>query len=212
MTGQFKKVVPLEAQEKLLALAMLMQEDLTSLKCESYGDVNLEQVSGVSYDGFWAWQNGGYEVNALIRCDQDPSYHPCNAMTEWADEQSKYCWKSFLEDNNLPLGAEWDDLTDKQQNDLSDYETEFFEGALLQFECWQEDNKNHNLHGEYNIFMRISVNFRDAPYFRSKSADTLAELTIPQDEFLKMDMSALCKVLLNRAKNVNQTTNQAMEA
>lgn len=179
-------VVTPDVRQALLNLAEYVKGELdTYSKVEAFGEVELDTISGVAYDGFIPWQLGGYEVSCLIRCDADSGHSiPCSGMAEHAEAMRKLCFEDFLEDKKLPKITTYDDLTEEQVQELWDCEDEYLQPALLQFECWQSEVGGwRNDAGK--VMLRLSVNYADAPYYRSKYATTLHELNLAPEVLLE---------------------------
>ena len=121
--------------------------------------------------------------------DQDTSYHFTKQQFEHMDARAKDCWESFLSDNDLPEDLTYEDLSDDQQNDLSDYKSEWFDPALLRFETWIDRDST--------VFLRLSLAYSDAPYYRTKhDNETLYERNMTEDELLATDVSSLAKDMI----------------
>ena len=94
-----------------------------------------------------------------------------------------------MRDSNLESGIEWDNLTEKQKEEFSDYELEWFESALVQFQVFAN---NFGYGGNKpSVTVRVSVNYKDAPYYREKYAEDLNSTDYTLDEFMKLSIQEL---------------------
>jgi hypothetical protein len=177
-----RETVPLKIQANLKALIDLAQTDLINdLGCECVqSNETIEPISGVGYDGFMPWQDGGYELTAYYRNECDASFHFCAEQTEFNTAIDERAHAEFYADNNINPLTEYDDLTDDQQHDLDELESNLFEDAPVSFYAYAKDG---------NIILRLAINFRDAEYGREKYEHVLKEKTIKYSTF------ARCKAL-----------------
>jgi hypothetical protein len=199
----FKQSMPDAVALKMKALAELVEQDYISEQGEAYGCTHSNEVSGVGYAGFMPFQDGGYEVTELYRNDQDSSYHFNDAQTEWVDNQTTRMYEAFAWDNRkelvnagvtLPEGWGYNDLPEDLQNVFSDYENEWFEPALLRFTTWAYvDAKWGN--PATSVMMRVSLGYKDAPYYREKYDEDLKEITLSFEDFLVTDNETLANQL-----------------
>lgn len=178
----FADHAPQDIREHLKALAEYAAENLDSLGGESFGEAQLGEVNGVGYDGFIPFQLGGYDATLWTRFDMDSSYHLTEGMTQESERLQKMAYEEAMQELGLPVETAWDDLTNEQRETVWEFEDAMFnEGALLQFECWL-DGKPYNPDAPLGeVMMRVSVNYRDAPYFRSKYAEDMHQLSLGVD-------------------------------
>jgi hypothetical protein len=94
-----------------------------------------------------------------------------------------------LRDNAPESGIEWDNLTEKQKEEFSEYELEWFEPAMVQFEVFADNFR----YGENkpSVTVRVSVNYKDAPYYREKYAEDLKSTCYDLEEFMKLSVQEL---------------------
>ena len=172
-------------RDKLEAISDEVRTTIITCLGEGYGCDRIEPISGVPYSGFIPFQHGGFEVSEFIRFDADPSYHICDEMSREWESQYKYFLECMTEECDFDPN-DWDKMTDAQQEEIQDAESEWFEPALLRFEIWIKD-KNcawvSKDEGE-GIVLRLSLNLTDAPYYRSKSDSTLYEETLSAETVL----------------------------
>lgn len=107
----------------------------------------------------------GFEWSEFYRSDIDRTYHITPEQSRVMDERSKNCWESFLQDNKLDPAFSWDDLTPDQKNDYSDYESEWFEPALLRLSIEQDD-------------ILLSINYTDQPYYRYQYDEPILKIEL----------------------------------
>lgn len=170
--NHFAPGVPEKTRRKLLEIAESVKENImvTMGWKESFGSARIDEISGNPLPGFIPLQAGGYEVTEFFRSDTDSSYHFTPAQTKHVTALEHMLYKQFQEDHP-ELKDDWSfsELPEELQEEFSNTEAEWFEPALLRFEIWSGGE-----HG--GIFMRLSVNYTDAPYYRaSKGEETLIE-------------------------------------
>jgi hypothetical protein len=190
----FKDSVPKEIQDKLESLANLVELDYISDQVgDACGCVHNNEISGNSYDGFMAFTDGGYEVTEYYGNSRSSG---CYFSKDHEKSDEKYydeMYKYFCEEMNIEQDAE---LTEEQQDLLSEIEQENQNEALLRFECWANQDDFRETKTE-TIFLRVSVNYSDAPYFRSNHDETLKEMAISFAEFLETENEKLAIDLFN---------------
>ena len=148
----------------------------------------IESIHGNAYDGFIPFQDGGFQVSGFY--SNNPwDNHFSKRQKEYNERQSNDCWEQFLRDNNLESGIEWDNLTERQKEDFSDYECEWFEPALVQFQVFADNFR----YGENkpSVTVRVSVNYKDAPYYREKYAEDLNSTSYDLEEFMRLSIEDL---------------------
>lgn len=197
--NNFKSSVPESVQTKLKELAELIESDFSDIVSNrgAYSCLKLSEIEGNYVSGWMPRQDGGFEVSEFFQCDQDSSYHFSEKQTEYMQEQAKTCYDSFLADNDLDADTEYSDLTDEQQNDLSNYESGWMDAALLQVQMyaygfpgsyWGEE--------EQTINIRVSINYKDAPHYREGSAEDIKQVILSVDEFLATPNEEIIKQLV----------------
>ncbi len=189
--SNFKSEVPAALQNKINALALHVMEnwdDFINIGERIISPEIVESIHGNDYDGFIPFQDGGFQVGGFY--NNNPwDNHISKGQKEYNERQSNDCWDQFLRDNNLASGIEWDNLTERQKEDFSSYESEWFESALVQFQVFA----NHFRYGENkpSVTVRVSVNYKDAPYYREKYAEDLNSTGYDIDEFMKLSIEDL---------------------
>ena len=202
----FAECVNTDICEKMADIAKAVESEFIGdpsdkHRFEAYGCTHINDISGVSYDGFFAYQNGGYSVTEVYQNNVDSSYHFLNEQTEYMNTCEKNLYDSFFNDNkeklqamNLTAEFSYSDLENNPelQREFEEYENEGFDPAILFFENWIDRNE------EKNIFFRVSINFKDAPYYRSKYATTIFEFSINEETLLKHDVETFIKVFKHK--------------
>lgn len=189
--SNFKSEVPAAVQNKINALVMHVMENwdsfINSGEC-IISPETVESIHGNAYDGFIPFQDGGFQVSGFY--SNNPwDNHIGNGQKEYNERQSNDCWDQFLSDNGLESDIEWDDLTDRQKEDFSDYKSEWFEPALVQFEVFADNFR----YGENkpSVTVRVSVNYKDAPHYREKYAEDFNSTGYDLQEFMKLSLQEL---------------------
>ena len=189
--SNFKSEVPAVVQNKINALALHVMDNWNNFintgEC-IISPETIESIHGNAYDGFIPFQDGGFQVSGFYSNNPlDNQFTP--AQKEYNTAQSKYCWEQFLRDNNLESGIEWDNLTERQKDEFSEYELEWFEPALVQFQVFADNFR----YGENkpSVTVRVSVNYKDAPYYREKYAEDLNSTGYDLEEFMKLSIEEL---------------------
>jgi hypothetical protein len=187
----FADNVPHDIRQALLDLAEYASEELDGFNgCEGFGEALVSEIWGRDPGGFIPFQDGGFEASQLIRFDTDASYYVSDGMSRAANDAQQDALEAFLADEKLPADFDlWAPENDAKLEEYYEYEQEWFnDGALLRFEVWQDRPEGQGVWGNNatgNIFMRLSVNYSDGPYFRSKYDETLHELSLSPDVLLE---------------------------
>jgi hypothetical protein len=195
----FKREVPEAIQEKIHALAQYVHEEWSNvivISSRSYGamgEVQLSEIQGNYVSGWMPNQDGGFSIDCLYQNDQDKTYHFTEKQTEAASSQATTCWEMFLHDNALDSELSYDDLTEEQKTSFADYENEWFDPALLQFQVFTEGWKNYDSEDKPTITMRLSINYKDAPYYREGGAEDIKSVILEIDEFMNTDIEVLAE-------------------
>jgi hypothetical protein len=193
--------VDLAVQNKLYALVQLAKKDLISEFKESFGDDrNIEEISGLPYSGFIPFQNGGFSICEYYRNDCDASYHFLAEQTinNYALESNMI--DDFIRENELNIQADnfdYNELSEDLQSDFEQLENEYFEPALLNFECWINNAKFNFCGNKQGVTIRLSINFKDAPYYRGKYATDLIDLNMSIKKFMHTSNSVIIAKCVN---------------
>lgn len=183
----FKKSVSKRTQNKIKEFAELVKNDyISELQGHEHGAAgigDIGNISGVSYDGFVAYQDGGYVIQDYYSIDGDGITEKEGKFRDACGDQAL---EDYLDDNRLDKGLEYSDLTEDQQADFNEYEADYINPSLLQAEIWIDKEE---------VFMRLSLNYEDAPYYRSKYNEDLKEITMEEKDFLSCDLKKTAKDL-----------------
>lgn len=211
----FNGSIPQELREKLGELAKIVMHDFIGDigRGECFACSNIDEIYGYDPGGFIPFQHGGYKVTELYRHDIDSSYHLTQGQNDAAIEQEKNMYSSFFWDNREELEAlgleadtfSYDDIPESLQNAFSDYESEWFEPALVSFgayvtkpgkDIWGGEKQNESR----AIELYLAVNYNDAPYYREKYDETIHTLSLSLDEFMTLEPEAIAKGFFEQAK------------
>lgn len=185
----FKRIIPTELQEKIKNLAESVEfREIISGYQESIAEQEIFPIEGNYRDGWMPLQDGGFSVDQFYRSDVDSTYHFTQKQTEYMLEQYKHCLDQFIEDNNLDF-IDYDDNEICEQ--LSEYENEWFEPALLQFQVFVESENKFNNGSPFNVVCRLSINYKDAPYYREKHAEDILFRVYDYREFMNTENSVI---------------------
>ena len=189
--SNFKSEVPAALQNKINALALHVMENwdsfINSGECIISPEA-VESIHGNAYEGFIPFQDGGFQVSGFYG-NNPLDNHISKGQKEYNERQSNDCWNQFCRDNNLESGLEWDNLTERQKEDFSSYECEWFEPAMVRFEVFADNFR----YGENkpSITVRVSINYEDAPYYQEKYAEGLNSTGYDLDEFMELSIEEL---------------------
>lgn len=184
----FHETIDIALQDKLLELSEAVLDDFISEQSNStaYGCTHLDAINGNSYDGFIARQRGGFEVTEYYNT------HAYEGLTKknqrFLDGMQDGLYQSFNQTHNQPHDYTYDDYTDELQQELEEWECDYYEPALLRFEVWCEDYSA-------TVFFRLSLGYKDAPYYRTKYDDTLIEFTLTNEDVMQLTSEELIKRL-----------------
>lgn len=197
-TKHFDDKVPQNIRDRIAELVQAVHDDFISDQRDAHGCARIDEISGVPIPGFWPFQDGGFQVSEFYRSDIDSSYHFTPSQTDAMNEQQEYCYECFASDHKdklLAAGISEEKLEDTDyrdiekaelENEFADYENEFFEPALLRVEIWVEKE---------SVYCRLSVNYKDQPYYRSEYDETICEFNLTFEEALSITSEDFIKRL-----------------
>lgn len=218
-TSHFNGKIPQDLRDKMLEVANSIKDDFISdAGGEALGCPNMNAIYGYHISGFIPSQLGGFEISELYCSGQDSSCHFTNAQSQTMDKQQNDCYKSFVRDYREKLmthGFTQEQLESLDYsmieaaelgNDFSDYESEWFEPALLRVQMWVDDVEqqiigNDRQKPEY-VYFSVGLGYRDQPYYREKYDETLFTFNISVDDFMAMQPEAIVKKLEEKMKEV----------
>lgn len=135
-------------------LALAIKEEIANYPAsfpESQGLADIKEIYGVSYPGFIPSQQGGFEVTEFYMQSIDPSHCFNNVHYKWVQDSQNYCQKLFWDwlkskhprrrkdDTKLDDTFNWEQLSDKEQEELSEFENDWFESVMLRVSIYQKD-------------------------------------------------------------------------
>lgn len=154
----------------------------------------LEPISGVGYDGFIPFQAGGFKITQFFISDSDSCRHFTTAQTDFMDSLVADCAKDFLIDTGKE-SFDYSAASEAEQAEWEDHERAYFDetsAAILRVELWRGDHEEGYLPSQGFvtldsgiIFLRVSVGYRDSPYFRSANDETIFEMNMHEEDFLR---------------------------
>lgn len=214
-TDHFNDRVPQALRDHMLLLATAAKDDFISdaQGGESFGVSNITPIYGYHVSGFIPSQLGGFEVRDIYRSDMDSSYHLTKAQSEAMSESEAYMYECFYRDcisgldkraGDPKVDAKTFSYSDLDaypdlQNDFQEYENEWFEPALLRLEMWIDGVEPQIIGNDRQqperVFVRCGLNYRDQPYYRPASDETLFEFNVPVAVFLSVTPDAFVKLL-----------------
>jgi hypothetical protein len=172
----FNESVTVEVQTKLKEFSENVLENFISKFREGFGCSRIDNIYGIASSGYIPLQKGGYMISEFYSNDIDKSNHFTKKQTEF----NAQCYESFLteykRDNSI-------DEIDYDDVDFQNAESEYFEPCALEVRIWIKKDDM--------VILNVSVNYRDAPYYRFKIAETIIEKSMTIDEFMKLDDSYL---------------------
>ncbi len=223
-TDHFNATVPQDLREHMLVCANAIKNDFIGNHGEALGTPNINAIYGYHISGFIPSQLGGYEISELIRSDTDTSYHLTKAQSEAMTASEKHMYGCFYRDMRLgEHNRRADDLKLDEKNwchadldgnrelqrQFEDYENDWFEPALLRCEMWIDESKGQERNRIGNddvtaeaVFIRVSLNYKDQPYYRTNSDETLFEANFSIDAFMKAAPETIVKFLEEKMKGV----------
>lgn len=181
----FKRIVPTALQEKVRLLANSVDlHDLISGHQESMSEQTVHEIEGNYRDGWMPNQDGGYSVDQLYMSDMDSCRHFTENQTECMSAYYDDMLKTFMSDNDIEE-MDYDDqgLLDR----LYEYDSEWWEPALLQFQVFVERKDKFDDESPFNVVCRLSINYKDAPYYREKYAEDILFRTYRPMEFMQTE-------------------------
>ena len=182
----FNKDVSIEVKTKLKEFSENVLENFISEFKDGHGCVKIDEISGIAYSGYIPLQKGGYLISEFYNNGIDCAY-----FTKNQKEFNEKCYESFLaeykKDNSL-TEIDFDDV------DFQNADNEYFEPCALELRIWIEKDDT--------IILNVSVNYKDAPYYRFKGAEMIIEQSKSIDEFMNLDDSFLdnLKILVESFK------------
>jgi hypothetical protein len=201
LTGHFNSRVSQTLRNKILEIAEYAQgeglEDFAPAWKDSFGKPRIDDVYGHSYDGFIAFQDGGFDVNQMYASGYGGGCYFTQGEREFTEEQRRECVINYfretfnldrVEAEEKEAGHWWEELTETQQEELSQSESDWCEEVLLRFCIW--------VSREGGVVLRLSLGYRDAPYYREGYDETIIEKTFRESKILRFDAKTIWEKFL----------------
>ncbi len=214
----FKSFVPTILQNKIRDLVELSKELVNRTGEIVISGEEIDTIEGNYRDGWIPHQDGGFSASAYI--SNDEGYHVCESHKAENDRMyfeclADFCWEYDIEftrhvdvmNNSITINDT--DFWDNEENREKFYEYEQkwnSDGneSLLMFECFVDmptvsTGCYRQREPENTVTIRLSVNFKDAPYYREKYATDLYSTTLSILEFTEMSNEDILKsVVINK--------------
>lgn len=201
-TNHFNGNVPQALRNKLFELAEEVKSnfiaDIPGWP-ESLGTADIDAIYGYDPGGFSPCQLGGFRISELYRSDVDSTYHFTKEQTKEMNARQDRCYQDFANDYEKEIAAYYKGLNQPVpdskelsysdyeamglENDFSDYENDYFDPAMLSLEIWVDDSKAEGSFVQTNkepsnVYVRLSINYTDQPYYRNKYDETIFEFNM----------------------------------
>lgn len=191
--SHFKSIVKVITQSRMRDLATFIfeQDKLSSLgeevNRESIGAKTLECVSGVPHDGWWPFQDGGFEVSEFFVNGWYTNTYFVKEEEEFNEFLRVRAWKDFLAENDKPSLTAYHELSIEKQEEFDGIEDAYFEEeVLLRVVISIRDG---------GISLSKRINYLDAPYYRHSNDLILNEKNLSEKEFLKLSNEQLWELI-----------------
>ena len=186
MTNHFSEHVTEATKAKMLEVAEAFKDEFISSFPEAFGFDRLDVIHGKHISGFIPFTGGGYQVSEYYNGYGSGRYFTKEEQ-DFMQGIENDAYRQWLSDNDL---TDDDALTEDQQTALWDYINEWLQDcdSLLSVEIWtgHRDDPEPD-----SVTIRVSLNYKDAPYYREKYAVTLWETILDNAEFLQVDTNEL---------------------
>lgn len=185
----FAPSVPCDTRQKMADLAQLVEDEVIGAQHDGYGCLRIDPISGNAYDGFIPHQEGGYSVSEMFG-------NGCGSgkyFTEGEREESNRMLEQCALDYASHEGIDREEVN-FSSDEYGEYESEYMRDcdSLLTCEIWTGHRKDSQ---PGIVTVQLSVNYKDAPYFRSEYAEDILELQYTAEEFAAVDLSEIVKQL-----------------
>ena len=192
--NNFKTSVPSDLITKLSELSQaIVLRDIIGGSVEGYGEQRIEEIQGNYVSGWIPKQDGGFTVDELYSNSTDENITEKQKEYNWKQYQD--CFAQFIYDvlsrsDDDDSEVLHEDLTEEEKEQFYDYEREWFEPCLVQVQMFVDG------YGEYcgddkQVTIRLSVNYKDTPYYREKYAEDMRQVILEIDEFMAIDNQAI---------------------
>lgn len=194
----FKNCVPVALQHKIKEVAEYVRDYLISEFNEPLGCARISEIQGNFVSGWWPHQEGGFDVSEMYSNNEDSTCHFCKEQTDFNAGILESVRKDYCTDNGLCL----DSLSDEQQQELDEREYDALDPALLRFQIFTEAQDKEA--GGFIVTMRLSVGFKDSPYYREKYDHDLAQLEIDSETLVNSNIPQLIQSMVDKVINKQQ--------
>lgn len=196
--NNFKHFVPAALQEKIKSLAELSIDYVNDIGENVISCEEISHIEGNYRSGWLPRQDGGFSADTFIALGY--GNHLCKSEKEFTDKQYLDCMHQFCQENDIDESLE---LSDDGQEKFYDYQDGWNQGneSLIQFQCFVDNSCIRNRERQDTVTCRLSINFKDAPYYREKYATCLWQVVYTTDEFMALDnLVIIDSVTIDREK------------
>jgi hypothetical protein len=176
---------------KMGELAELIKDEFISEQPDSYGMARIDTVSGKAFDGFIPHQKGGFSISEYYPLGISSGRFFTDGEREHAERLQADALAGFCLENDYD---DYEAIPEDRREDLYEFEDNWLrdQESILSVELWTGHNQDT---APGMVTVRLSLNYRDAPYYRSKYAEDLAEFQYTADEFKAVELYAIIERL-----------------
>jgi hypothetical protein len=172
---------------KMGELAELIKDEFIGEQHDSYGMARIDTVSGNAYSGFIPFTNGGFLISEYYPLGISSGRFFTDGEREHAERLQADALAEFCRENEFD---DYDAIPEDRKEDLYAFEDEWLrdQESVLCVELWTGHNQDA---APGMVTIRLSLNYKDAPYYRGKYTENLAEFQYTADEFKAVELSAI---------------------
>ena len=170
----FNNTVSIELQTKMSEFAENVNDDFISEFRDCCGCSNIATIDGIEYSGYIPLQKGGFLISEFYSNELDSTYHFTKNQTTF----NAKIYESFLNDYKRENSLDEIDYDDEMFQNL---ENDFFDPCAFEFRIWIDNSDM--------VQIDVSVNYKDAPYYRFKSSENIIEKSMTIDDFMELDVA-----------------------
>jgi hypothetical protein len=171
--SHFNPTVSLEVQTKLKEFADMVSDNFISEFRECFGCMNISTIDGIESSGYIPLQKGGFNISEFYRNGIDPTFLFTKKQKAFNDKLYDDFITEYKRENSL-------DEIDYDDNEYQRCECDLFESSLLEFRIWIDNDDMVQIY--------ISVNYKDAPYYRYEKAESMVVCSMTIDDLMKLDI------------------------
>lgn len=191
--NNFKAGVPSDLIAKLSDLATSIElRDIIGRSVEGYGEQRVDEIQGNYVSGWMPKQDGGFSVDEWYANSTDENITEKQKEYNW--QQYQDCFSQFVSDVLSREDAEspvlYEDLSEDEKEQFFEYEHEWFEPCLVQVQMFVDGYGTYGS-DDKQVTIRLSVNYKDAPYYREKYAEDIRQVILEIDEFMTTSNEAI---------------------